>query len=75
MPAVLLGVRVGIAPPRRWFLEVRTPGGGVFRIFYANRALARAALQQLRFQAHRAKDPHCTCNDCVDAHFEEEPRG
>ena len=22
------------------------------------------------FDQHRADDPHCTCNDCVSAHFE-----
>jgi hypothetical protein len=35
----------------------------------------RKVYQLVRLAAHRAADPHCTCNDCVDAHFEEAPRG
>lgn len=26
------------------------------------------------FERHRADDPHCTCNDCTDHHFGEDPQ-
>ena len=34
-------------------------------------AEAEAARQstEYRFRQHRARDPHCTCPDCSDAHF------
>ena len=50
-------------------------GGNISRQRERLRFLEQAAkvAAVLAAEAHRADDPHCTCNDCIADHFEAEP--